>query len=343
VIDPQEQEAPQKVVETLDDREASEIFRDVGRRLREQRELLGLSLDDVERHTHLRERYLVALENGDIDCLPSPVQGRGMLNNYATFLGLEPDILLLRFAEGLQAQLIAKQAKQAPTSSKKQRKARPLPTPIRRLLSGDILIGGTLTILLVVFIFWGAIRIFAIQMEQEPTPTAPSIAEVLLATATASSTATALPATPTPPPTIQFPTQALGTNVFSGDPFPQSAEGNVQIYITVYQRAWMKVTVDDEEQFNGRVIPGSAYAFSGVEKVEISTGNGAGLNILYNQENLGYMGSMGQVVYQIYTIDGVMTPTATITPTPTETLPATPSPTASSTPRPGEATVPPNP
>ena len=37
--------------------------------------------------------------------LPSPVQGRGMLKNYADFLGLESDTLLLTFADGLQTGL----------------------------------------------------------------------------------------------------------------------------------------------------------------------------------------------------------------------------------------------
>ena len=64
---------------------SQQIFNEIGTSLREQRELLGLSIEDVENHTHLRRHYLLALEAGDLDGLPSPVQGRGMLNNYATF------------------------------------------------------------------------------------------------------------------------------------------------------------------------------------------------------------------------------------------------------------------
>ena len=78
------------------------IFTEVGQKLQAQRELMGLSLGDVERHTHIRMHYIQALEAGDIDHLPSPVQGRGMLSNYATFLGLNTEIILLRFADGLQ-------------------------------------------------------------------------------------------------------------------------------------------------------------------------------------------------------------------------------------------------
>ena len=38
-----------------------------------------------------------------MDELPSTVQTRGMLSNYATFLDLDVDALLLRFADALQA------------------------------------------------------------------------------------------------------------------------------------------------------------------------------------------------------------------------------------------------
>lgn len=178
------------------------------------------------------------------------------------------------------------------------------------------------------------------QSEQVITPTAPSIAEVLLASPTASATPTPLPASPTVPPTAAlFPTIALGTDVIQADTFAPGEVGDVQIYIAIYQRAWMQVLVDDELKFDGRVIPGSAYAFTG-ERVEILTGNGAGLNIFFNEQNLGTMGIFGSVVHRIYTIQGELTPTPTITLTPTETLPPTATPTITATPRPGEATVP---
>ncbi len=94
---------------------AEAIFTEVGKLLLRQRELLGLSLEDIERHTHLRQHYLQALEAGDLEGLPSPVQARGMLNNYAAFLGMDPETLLLRFADGLQARLQAKRAVQHET------------------------------------------------------------------------------------------------------------------------------------------------------------------------------------------------------------------------------------
>jgi cytoskeleton protein RodZ len=314
-------------------------FIEVGERLQRQRELLGLSLDDVERHTHLRQHYLRALETGDLEGLPSPVQGRGMLNNYAAFLGLDPESLLLLFAEGLQASLEARQAIRQEAHPAPVRHKPWLPTSVRRIFSSDILIGGTLVIFLVVFAGWGAIRIFTVRTEQTPTVTAPSIADVLLASSTPTTTFTPAPAAPTVHATLAL-LLPISTGALSGGPLPSNAQGKVQIYITVLQRAWMRVTVDGKIEFEGRVIPGSAYPFVGESQVEILTGNGAAIQVFFNQQDLGEYGGFGQVVDRIFTLQGILYPTPTVTPTPSATLPATAAPPATATPRPGQATPP---
>jgi hypothetical protein len=103
----------------------------------------------------------------------------------------------------------------------------------------------------------------------------------------------------------------------------------VAVYVTVRQRAWMQVTVDGDLVFQGRVLPGSAYAYEGEEQVEVLTGNGAGLQIFYNQQDLGLMGDAGQIVQLIFTREGIVqpTPTATLALTPTPRPTVTPAPT----------------
>jgi transcriptional regulator with XRE-family HTH domain len=73
------------------------ILIEIGRKLRRQRESLNLKISDIERFTHLRQKYIEALEKGDIDELPSPVQGRGMLSNYARFLNMDDEAIAAAF------------------------------------------------------------------------------------------------------------------------------------------------------------------------------------------------------------------------------------------------------
>lgn len=320
--------------------EAAEIFIEIGQRLQHQRELLGLSLEDVERHTHLKQHYLIALEAGNLEGLPSPVQGRGMLNNYATFLGLNPEPILLRFAEGLQLRLAARQALQPQPAPSTRRRQSAMPASLRRLLSGDVLIGGGLALFVVVFIIWGAIRIFATLTQEDVAPTAPSISQVLLATSTPTATDTPLPVTPTPPlPPQTFPTQAVATDAVTGALISPQPISGVQVYINVRQRAWMRVLVDNAVEFEGRVIPGSAYPFAGENSIEVQASNGAGLQLLYNGIDLGLLGSTGQVVGRIFTPQGEVTPTPTTAPSASPTLPVTSSPLPTAT-QPVQVTAP---
>jgi hypothetical protein len=100
---------------------------------------------------------------------------------------------------------------------------------------------------------------------------------------------------------------------------------DVRIHITVLQRAYLMVTVDGKVAFSDRVLPGSTYDFVGQKTVVLSTGNGAGISVLFNGVDQGVIGRFGEVVSLTYTPKGALTPTPeasltpTITPTPTPT------------------------
>jgi len=297
---------------------AQAIFTEIGQKLQQQRGLLGLSLDDVERHTHLRTHYLHALEAGDLHGLPSPVQGRGMLSNYAEFLGLDPEPLLLRMAEALQAQLAARQAERPPASPGAARRSLRLPAPLRRILSGEVLIVAFSILALAVFVVWALARVYAERSAQQPTLTAPSIANVLLAAPSETVTPSPQPSTPTAPLLLPTAQESPGTGTPQAEQVTPDAN-LVQVYITIRQRAWMRVIVDGKIEFEGRVAPGTAFQYVGEESVEILTGNGAALQIFFNQQDLGPLGLYGQVVSRVFTLEGVLVPTPTITPTPSIT------------------------
>ncbi len=355
---------------------ALSIFQNIGRQLQNRRELLGLSLEEVEKHTRLRQRYLQALETGELDSLPSPVQGRGMLNNYIVFLGMDPEPLLLQFAEGLQARLAVRQGRpsasppttaarapgmpnQPPPSGGRReltQSAQSRPSRLRRLFSGDMVFGGLAAIALVGFIIWGTLRIFNLNSQDESAPTAPSIAEVLLSTETPEPTLTLGPGTPGVPDSGEAAAgdglsetdalPAVGQDQATPSALPTLNTGEVQVLLTILQRALVQVKVDGEEVFYGKVVPGNAYTFNGKQQVEILTSNGAALQVFYNGADQGLMGLFGQVISRVFTTRGIITPTPTITPTrpPTEVPTATPAPTQTISPNlPSAPTVPPLP
>ncbi len=73
---------------------------ELGNTLSKARRAHAISLEDVERDTHVSRRYLQALENEDFSIFPAPVYARGFLRTYSRYLGLNPDELLRVFPNG---------------------------------------------------------------------------------------------------------------------------------------------------------------------------------------------------------------------------------------------------
>jgi cytoskeletal protein RodZ len=65
-----------------------------GQLLRQAREAKGVSLAQVERATRIRRDYLEALEAHEFSHLPASTYARGIVRNYAAYLGLDPAEML---------------------------------------------------------------------------------------------------------------------------------------------------------------------------------------------------------------------------------------------------------
>ena len=75
-------------------------YRDLGRMLKDTREGMGLSLQEVTRAVHIRPNFLQALEKGELSAIPGDVYARGYLKTYADFLGYDGGELIGRIASG---------------------------------------------------------------------------------------------------------------------------------------------------------------------------------------------------------------------------------------------------
>jgi cytoskeleton protein RodZ len=300
----------------------------IGQLLRESREKLGLSHSEIERSTHIRTRYLEALENGDLESLPSPVQARGFLRNYAAFLGLDADQVVLQFTDQLEGNRRRPASEGSP----------PMPerTTVRRRrpawLSSDLFVAVTISLTVLVVLLWGGSRVLtAIQEDgQEATPSgfllvsSPSPSPSLTIAPTQSADSGNLPAA-TPSPEGTLPAALLGGG--------QVAEG-INLRILVEKRSWLAVVVDGEEAFRGRAKPGDILEFQAQDLIRATTGNGDGLRVVYNGQDQGRLGDVGEVVTRLWDLNGAITPTPTPSMTPSATPPRTATATITMTPLP---------
>lgn len=308
---------------------------EIGATLKTQRERLGFSLANVENQIFIPQRYLIAIENGSLEELPSTVQGRGMVKNYAQFLGLDPEPLLLGYADALQNRLTAVRER-APDSG-----INSLRVWFRRFLASPTIVWVGVMLLIGSVSIWSGMLVFG---NRGGTPglteTIPGVADILLP----SLTFTPTPEQPQTTPgeievDIAISPGPLETEPIGGEPTttPQiTGNEKVQIQLIILQRSWVRVTVDGITAFEGRLLPGSVKVFGGEQSIEILTGNAGGVEVIFNQRDLGVMGLFGEVIDRVYTAEGIATPTPTITltPTPTDTPEATVTPTLTATPEP---------
>ena len=100
---------------------------------------------------------------------------------------------------------------------------------------------------------------------------------------------TAPPApTPSPPP-----------------PTPTPVADQVQVQLRVIERAWVAVTVDNQQDFQGILEIGDTRTWIGRQRVAIRCGNAGGVEVYLNGRRLGVLGRPGQVVDVEWTLQDV--------------------------------------
>ena len=270
----------------------------LGDLLRESREQLGMSLDDVESSTRIKRVFLEALELEDFDELPNYVAARGFLRNYASVLNLDVDYVLELYDEEIGYVATGHRPR---AGGGVRLKSIPMTPPSK--FSPDLLIGFLMLTALVGIILYFVYRQFLLPLEAasldaQLTPSSEA--------AIALPTPTSLP-TDTPTPTVT-PTPLYYTGV------------TVELAIT--EESWVQVLVDETKAYEGVLQVGEQRHWTGDRQVAVRAGNAGGVEVIVNGESMGLMGQPGQVVDQVWekleeASDAPPQDNAAATPTPT--------------------------
>lgn len=297
----------------------------IGQRLRQARERLGLTQAEVERATHIRAHHLDAIERSDWEALPSPVQARGFLRNYADFLGLNAEAILTDYA-GVAGHRRPRSRPEIAAAGVSRVSRRP------RWLSPDLLVTIIIALAVLATLVWGGSRLMASMRQQTQADLNGGSGLTIPTSEVTPSPTPVLDAGPLPTSEVVLvPTGSVDTPTVTPT---FGVAGAVAIRLEVDKRAWVRVLVDGTEKYVGRPGPGDNLEFQAEKTIELITGNGAGLHVFLNGQDLGRLGDLGQDVDRIYTVTGPQTPTPTPSPTPTITPRISSTPTPSSTPVP---------
>ncbi|MBX9700893.1 MAG: helix-turn-helix domain-containing protein, partial [Acetobacteraceae bacterium] len=108
----------------------------LGGELRDARQGLGLSIDDVSAALRIRRVYLVALEEGRARDLPAPAYAIGFVRSYAKALGLDDNEMVRRFREG-----------SGTAAPRKPDLVFPEPVPERGVPAGALVLAGAVVVI----------------------------------------------------------------------------------------------------------------------------------------------------------------------------------------------------
>lgn len=285
---------------------------DLGGELRQAREEKEISLAEAENATRIKASYLRALEINDWAVLPTDVQARGFLRNYAVFLGLDPDDVMSRFSQVARGGDVSFPSPPArgspvPTTGEDGAVFRPRDISIDAVgglpggLSSDVVLGVVLA-LAVVLVGFGVARFVLGRSNQEPAdPTAgPAITPLVTNISSQPGAATATPRSDENLPDIT--------------PTFDASSGSVMLGLEATEHVWVRVTVDGAPVLEGILAPGAPQSWQAAQQIVLETANAAGLMAVVNGQPQGPLGERGQAVVLAWGPTGQIDVTPATTP-----------------------------
>jgi cytoskeletal protein RodZ len=304
---------------------------ELGQILRQARENKGLSIEEAHEETRINVRYLEALENGEYSVLPSATHARGFLQNYARFLGLDPDPLIERLSQSQTYQLQAESLQQleeesAPAVPIQQIDEQPFFDPVnvevdlgsRRdpesavrlviiaaLIIALALVGNRFLPLLLnnndgsEAITEGITNVVQDlvgdgEVLGESGAEGSSMEDVAATPGAEDESITSTSRTGTGPETDILPTPSPTR------PTLPATLDEINLKLEITERTWLESTIDDEVVFSGIARAGDTFEWTAVDEAKLLTGNAIGVFVTINDIPLGRLGDRGQNKEEIW-------------------------------------------
>jgi cytoskeletal protein RodZ len=277
-----------------------------GENLRREREMRGVSLEEIASATKISLRFLHAIEEEDFAKLPGGIFGRSFIRTYARYLGLDEERVMAEYQLAAQPKadvdlhrMTAGSPAQASTAAR--------PSFVATLVAVVLLAGGYA-------LFRYSRRATEIPVPPPPSqavtpaPPAPPVeppASPNLNPAITSENPTAAGATPVPvlgaapetspqpaaggavaPPPAQ-PATAAGTNT--------APNAGLVLQVAATERAWVAVEADGKIVFQRPLDPNEVETVKARDSFDVTTGNAQAIILTLNGETLKPLGHHGEV------------------------------------------------
>jgi cytoskeleton protein RodZ len=279
-----------------------------GENLRREREMRGVTLEEISEATKISIRFLRAIENDEFGKLPGGIFTRSFILTYARYLGLDDERILGEFQLSAQPK--------ADVDIRRIAAVRPIPkhpggvrTPLIALLVAVVMLAGGYAL------FRYSRRAAEMPMTTPVPPqttkaTAPSAAQPSsIPPGTASATNGPTPgaenaggASTTQPNTA--PSVPGGSSASSAAPSaaqsstatgPLATDTGLTLQVAATERSWVAVDADGKTVLQQTLNPNQVETFKAHNSFDVTTGNAQGIILTLNGVTLNPLGRRGEV------------------------------------------------
>jgi cytoskeletal protein RodZ len=250
-----------------------------GENLRREREMRGVTLEEISASTKISVRFLKALEGENLPQLPGGIFTPGFIRAYAKYLGLDEDHVMAEY------HLLVPE--EGETDLSRITTSRPLTRkqgahgPLLAVLVAALLLGSG-------YLLYRYARTSTEVWAPAPSITPAASAPAPLAPIPESSTAE------TEVPNSLH--QQSGTAIPQTPIMPglQTAE-MLTLQVAATERVWVAVDADGKMVFQRVLAPGEVETLHAKETFDVTTGNAQGTVLTLNGETLEPLGRRGEV------------------------------------------------
>ena len=263
-----------------------------GERLRREREMRGITLEEIADSTKIGTRSLRALEQEDFDKLPGGIFNKGFVRAYARYLGIDEEQAVTDF-------LAAAGEPEPPL---------PNPSPTEKFAAYRSTSGGWVVALALAALAAGGYAAWRLNLwpfasyaaRQSAPPVQPPAA-----TAPPSSSGGAGKRPAEPSSTVASPAAA------SSEPGPASGQNPAaagQVFVLLVrakQDSWVSITADGRVVMEGTLLAGETREVRATKSVVLKLGNAAGVEVSHNGAVVSLQGRANEVKTVVFTPEGL--------------------------------------
>jgi cytoskeleton protein RodZ len=265
-----------------------------GENLRREREMRGITLEEISAATKISVRFLSSIENEDFSSLPGGIFNRGFVRSYARFLGLDEDPILEEYQLAAKTRTEVDLSQFSPprtTHSYQERRS-------RRTLWAVLI---AIALLAIGISLWHYTH-RTVEVPSMATNARP--AKSSSANTSQGVTSTKPPANPTSPNVQQVKAASPGgvlaaTSTESTAPpkLPPVTDtnGKLVLQIATTERSWVAIDADGKSVMQGVMGPNMVKTFEADANFDVLTGNAQGVILTLNGQAMKPLGREGEV------------------------------------------------